>query len=356
MMQTRGIFLFTWRYMDFVKIGKMLNDHHVNTVSLQIKSGGRGGVVFYDSKVAPRGWTGKPDLLREGVEKLHAVGIEVRAHVATFVDPWQAEEHPERAAVMKDGLPALPGKGFERGYPTMCPVRPEHRNYIHSIVEEISSKYEVDGIDLDYVRFAYKAPDKYTCYCDYCREHFKEDAGVDPLEIEIGTEEWSKWVDWRAGKITSFVEKNTEILKSNRPGATLQAYIAPWWSTSSDRLEVYRIKERFGQDIKALSTKLDILAPMLYHKYTSDPDLKIDMRAGWVANLTRWFVQSGKPAQTWTTTQCVKEDPAETREAIREAYNGGADGVIVFGIRIEDMEDQWKQVKDVFSRVKEVES
>ncbi|RLI39901.1 hypothetical protein DRO69_13710 [Candidatus Bathyarchaeota archaeon] len=289
------------------------------------------------------------------MEKFHAADIKVRAHIATFVDPWQTKAHPDRVAVMKDGLPAVPGKGFERGYPTMCPVRPEHREYIYSIVNEISSRYDVDGIDLDYVRFAYKAPDKYTCYCDYCRGHFKEDVGLDPVEIDYGTEEWAKWVDWRASKITSFVEKNTSILKSNRPDATLQAYIAPWWSTSSEREELYKIKERFGQDIKALSTKLDVFAPMLYHKYISDPDLKIDMKAGWVANMTRWFVEAGRPAQVWATTQCVKDDPAETREAMREAYNGGADGVIVFGIRIENMDDQWEQVKSVFKRVSEVE-
>lgn len=99
------------------------------------------------------------------------------------------------------------------------------RDNLTDLLIEIISKYEVDGVHLDYIRF----PDvilpkalrsKYEgvpseeiilpkfdyCYCAVCRDGFEKDFGVNPMKLRILEPAYGKWFGWRARKITELVK------------------------------------------------------------------------------------------------------------------------------------------------------
>src|SRR5690606_15258089 len=105
-------------------------------------------------------------------------------------------------------------------YVILNPARPDVRAYIASVAGEIADKYAVDGIHLDYVRYAWETTPE-------ARELFPRDA--DTLQIyrqETGRspdQDPRAWDQWRAEQLTRLVAQIREAVQRRRPGATLTA-------------------------------------------------------------------------------------------------------------------------------------
>ncbi|HIK04107.1 MAG TPA: glycoside hydrolase family 10 protein [Trichormus sp. M33_DOE_039] len=90
------------------------------------------------------------------------------------------------------------------------PLHPEVREFILSLITEVVSNYDVDGIQVDDhfgmpVKFGY---DSFTIDL-YQKEHQGKSPPLDPLNPE--------WMSWRANKITEFMAEIYKAVKEIKP-------------------------------------------------------------------------------------------------------------------------------------------
>jgi uncharacterized lipoprotein YddW (UPF0748 family) len=155
------------RVDQVVEIASQLN---INTLLVQVR--GRGD-AYFQSEITPRaedlGAT-SPDFdpLERMIRRAHAAGLEVQAWINVYL-VWSAGEpprsplhvvnaHPEWISVRADGqrlVEMLPEDFEEQKLEGMylAPGNPEVKRHLREIVREIVTKYEIDGIHLDYVRY-----------------------------------------------------------------------------------------------------------------------------------------------------------------------------------------------------------
>lgn len=182
------------------------------------------------------------DALAVWIDQAHARGIEVHAWVENFfvgndasvgagpilsVHPdWAAVEYEDVEAVAADGEPRPSSR--EPGYYFLDPAIPEAREYLLAVYREILIGYDIDGINLDYIRYPVSLPlNSSFSYSDHSRTAFAEQFGVDPYTLTPEDSGWSDWVSWRQANITSFVGQVRTLIDEVDPDATLSAAVFP---------------------------------------------------------------------------------------------------------------------------------
>ena len=229
-----------------------LHELNINTVLLQTRV--RGDVI-YPSSIEPfshvlTGVEGKSpgyDPLAFAIEECHKRGMQLHAWLVTL--PLGKDEH-----IKRQGKLALSRKREElcthyKGAWYMEPGNPGTAEYIVELVEEIVSKYDVDGIHLDYVRY----PDRTNGYPDSAlyRKYSKR----------------MSLADWRRSNITAIVELVYKSVKAKKPwvrvsSAPLGKYddLTRYSSLGWDAYNaVYQEAQKWMKD-----GVMDALFPMLY--------------------------------------------------------------------------------------------
>ncbi|MDI6829633.1 MAG: family 10 glycosylhydrolase, partial [Armatimonadota bacterium] len=201
-------------------------------------------------------WNGI-DMLGILIDESHKCGIEVHPWVWVFRVGNVNDKggiltrHPDWVALNKDGQPLS-----ERGGYWLCPSHPAARRLLMRAIEELVQKYNVDGVQLDYIRFDYQDPVP-TCYCERCRRKFMEEHGIDPINIEDLTKLSIAWHMWRENLINTFVRDVNKELKSIKPEIKVSAAVFP--DPKDARLNVLQNWQHW-----AANGWLDFLAPMSY--------------------------------------------------------------------------------------------
>jgi uncharacterized lipoprotein YddW (UPF0748 family) len=146
------------------------------------------------------------DPLRYVIEKAHELGIEVH--------PWftltlrQADIFPQ--FVLPDARE-----------PAFNVHDPEFRALIVSLVEEVVTKYDVDGVNLDYVR----AID--LCLTPVCQAEYKalygKSLAVDSTLFKVGSALAPSLVEYQASAVTAMVEGIAKHVRRARPRAVISA-------------------------------------------------------------------------------------------------------------------------------------
>ena len=138
---------------------------------------GNGNVCWHSRRfpqlVAPR--YKDFDLVENLVREAHGQGIEVHIWLIDFSEGENGaafREHPEWAQVSAEGKRTNSETLLDRAYHAvwMCPAqRPGYTDqWLLPLIDELVSRYAIDGIHHDYVRYPGDvAPDTY-CFCDYC--------------------------------------------------------------------------------------------------------------------------------------------------------------------------------------------
>lgn len=119
---------------------------------------------------------------------------------------------------------------MEKGYHFFCPSRPEVRRFWLGVYKTLLDRYEIDGFQLDYIRYPVSKPDeKGYCYCDYCRNRFKTLHQADPLKLTANEnpELWEKWNQYRIEQIDTFVAQVSQMIKADYPHIRLSADVFP---------------------------------------------------------------------------------------------------------------------------------
>lgn len=113
-----------------------------------------------------------------------------------------------------DGYVSHPNE--HNGY-FLDPANPEVIEFLLQLIGEISARYNIDGFNVDYVRYPNIAKENLNNqwgYTKYAREEFFLIYAIDPMEIQPRTGYWEDWCEYRRNKITSYVRKVSELLQN----------------------------------------------------------------------------------------------------------------------------------------------
>ncbi|MEN6520583.1 MAG: alpha amylase family protein [Armatimonadota bacterium] len=219
------------------------------------------GVVLYNSRIAPRikAWSGREypenyDLLQVMVEEGHRAGIAVHASINVFAEAsteqpegGAAIAHPEWQCIKYE----LDKNGKARLVPTskaadqhfaifVNPANQDVQAYELSIISEIISNYDVDGIVLDRMRY----PGIHADFSELSKEMFEKWIGAkverfpeDIFEIDplpgcgvIRGKHFGSWMEWRAKVIHDFAADVRRTVKSIRAEAQVGVYVGSWYN------------------------------------------------------------------------------------------------------------------------------
>jgi uncharacterized lipoprotein YddW (UPF0748 family) len=127
---------------------------------------------------------------------------------------------------------------LELGAYFLDPANPEVQGFLLKLVDEIVSRYDVDGFQLDYIRYPASFPsDRFSYrkttwgYTEVARKAFKAQYGIDPADIDPKNPEFENlWKAWNAYKVTQvnqFVQKATQLVHQKKPAVKISAAVFP---------------------------------------------------------------------------------------------------------------------------------
>ncbi|MEA5577555.1 glycoside hydrolase family 10 protein, partial [Anabaena sp. UHCC 0451] len=268
----RGTIVNAGNEEGLAKIFDRLAKAGINTVFFETVNA---GYTIYPSQVAPeqnpliKDW----DPLAAAVKLAHARGMELHAWVWTFAAG--NSRHNQIIGVSPDYpgpvLAANPdwanydqnGRMIPVGQtkPFLDPANPEVRQYLLKLYAEIVTRYQVDGIQLDYIRYPFQDPftGRTYGYGKAAREQFQQQNGVDPLKINPRQRElWKKWTAFRTEQVDSFVAEVSQMLKQKRANLILSVAVFPL----GEYERVQKIQQHW--EVWARRGDIDLIVPMTY--------------------------------------------------------------------------------------------
>ncbi len=210
------------------------------------------GEVLYDSEIAPKYPTARPDYdyLGTFIESGRRNGIGIIASMNVFCAGHNYHDsgliysgHPEWASVVYDPVRGIvPITEQKEKYGGMVnPVNKEYQDYIIEVMKEIVTKYPgLDGLMTDRVRFDGIQAD----FSDLSRKEFEKYLGKKVKKFPGDILSWDnsgkhpkpvpgkyfkQWIEWRAGVIHDFVAKARKAVKATRPDIPFCTYTGAWY-------------------------------------------------------------------------------------------------------------------------------
>ena len=286
-------------------------------------------------------------------------GLEFHAWIPTMVQSYSEKLDSSWYAVNGEGKSALTDPAYVSYYNFLCPNREGVYQFLEDLYTDVAQVEQVDGIHLDYIRFpdvilARGLWEKYDlvmdreypefdyCYCDSCVTDFKEQTGIDILDVEDPAEV-EEWKQFRYDLITDIVNRLSDAVHAE--GKEISAAVFPGPNSVAKKI----VRQEWDK------WDLDAFYPMNYNDfYLEDTE--------WVGDVTREGVEAldGKGELYSGLFICpdpeAKSDepdpenhgltPEQMRDAIRESMENGATGVCLFTPG-RMTEEHW----DVFSEV-----
>lgn len=268
----RGTIVAARSKAGLTRIFDQLQAAGINTVFFETVNA---GYPIYPSEVAPQqnpltlGW----DPLADAVELAHQRSMELHAWVWVFAagntrhnqivnlpDSYPGpilDAHPDWANYDHRGnmIPAGQTKPF------LDPANPAVRNYLLQVFEEIVQNYDVDGLQLDYIRYPFQDPGAGTSY-GYgrtARQQFQHLTGVDPVNLSPRqTNLWQQWTDFRTEQVNSFVAETSKRLRRINSDLILSVAVFPM--STHERL--HKIQQHW--EIWAQQGDVNLIVPMSY--------------------------------------------------------------------------------------------
>jgi len=149
--------------------------------------------------------------------------------------------------------------GFEGKHYLVNPAVPGVRQKINGLVSELCRKYQIDGINLDYIRYA--AGNTQFGYNQYALNKFISIYGYNPQSInpQKDTAKWMEWSKFREQQVTELVQQISDEIKRTKKPVKLSAAVFPDYYKNryqDSRLQDWAIWCEKGY--------LDFLTPMCY--------------------------------------------------------------------------------------------
>jgi uncharacterized lipoprotein YddW (UPF0748 family) len=283
-----------------------------------------GSSAFYRSRRFPV----RAEWLETILPLASTTGIEVHAWMWCLpcMLPDIIKNHPDWYNVNAKQESAFDKPAYVPYYKFLDPARPEVREFIQGTVKELAAIPGLTGIHLDYIRHpdailpsglwskygivqdkVYPAYD--YGYTAYSRRVFKEQHGIDPIELQ-DPESNQQWMQYRLDSVVDLVNDYL-VPAAHSGGKIITAAVFP--GPSRARVMVRQDWGRF---------KLDAFLPMLYHTfYEAGPEF--------VKQYTEEAVRTVKQP-VYSGLFVGPLDAAAFTEAVEMALAGGAAGVSIF--------------------------
>ena len=323
-----------------------------NTLLVQVR--GRGDAYFQKGiEPRPASLAAQPafDPLAATIVAAHAAGLQVHAWInvnliASAAELPTAHEHviyrhpgwlmvPRALAEELSGAdPHSPGylgrlARYARSQSAeieglyLSPVPAESAAYTTSVVRDIATRYDVDGVHFDYIRYP-------TSDFDYSHETLaafrllvardltpaelsRYDARVAGGEPLIYTQAFpERWRSFRAGRLTSLLTSLRGAVKSARPAALVSAAVVP----DPHEAATHRLQDWRGWLDAGL---VDVICPMAY---TPDPRVFAAQIAG--------AKQAAGSHPLWAGIGAYRLSAEQIVDNTQTARRLGATGVILF--------------------------
>jgi uncharacterized lipoprotein YddW (UPF0748 family) len=350
------------------------------------------------TSATPKSAIATADPLASWVRQAHRRGMKLHVWFETFYGGTSVfkspgpilSKHPDWANVQYSALSSAPdtqqpivkASTLEQGQFFLDPTNPEVRQFLQSLLSEIATRYAVDGIQLDYIRYpAAFAPDRFSYlattwgYTPEARAQFSTQTGSDPVALvqqmatlprqamlgvpatsptpsplsptisdtnnpsnEGGDATavvvvpsdadntralWEQWKAFKVNAITSFVEQASQQIRSvvrpaSFPPVLVSAAVFP-------KLEDSLAKKHQDWATWAQAGWVDFLAPM---SLTSAPKAVAED----TGRMTTLVAQSGHPVPIITGVfGPFNQSPAETiLDQLSAAKHSGAAGFSLF--------------------------
>lgn len=187
------------------------------------------GYTIYPSKIADQNpmFRGM-DPLEIIIKEAHKRGLSVICWSESF---YIGQSEPDIKWKHNDWM----GRNRQGGFLAMkddksqflCPSNDSVRQYLLDVNMEMASKYHIDGIVLDFLRY----PDEMRveeglCYDSSCRAKFKAQYHYDPILIKNSDDKKiTQWKKFREDEVTKFVAENYKVMKKNNPHLSVGAFV-----------------------------------------------------------------------------------------------------------------------------------
>lgn len=274
----------------------------------------------------------KRDLLGPVVKEAKKHGMKVHGWVVAFNRPSNelVSSHREWYILNRNKESCIDRPAYVPDYLWLCPSQQGPTQFMLGGIQELLQFFDLDGVHLDYIRL----PDIFLpeglrqnyglerekevyqsqfdfCYCDTCRNRFKEDHGIDPIDIEFGTRPWYTWVSWRADRITAFVSRFHKSVKAFDSEIETSAAVF-----ATPGLAYRYVFQRWG------SWPIDHLEPMIYHEYYGKP-------VEWIGEAVAEGVSTGKMIMAGILLGFLRKSE-DIGKATQLAMTMGAQGICFF--------------------------
>jgi len=203
----RALFVDAWHagYLNDSQINQLISDAqyvNANAIIMEVR---RRGDAFYSSSYEPWAYTVGFDSLAKVIQKAHAASPRIEVHAWFVVWPIASGSNP----------PADPNHPYNK-YPqyltkdesgnTLCsgdywfdPGHPGAEQYTYNVIMDVVNRYDIDGINLDYIRFG----GSHFGYNDVSVARFNAANGRTGQPYYTD----SAWCNWRRAQVANFVRK-----------------------------------------------------------------------------------------------------------------------------------------------------
>lgn len=232
----------------------------VNTLFVEAIAGGE---TVYESQFLKQNKlfaAKEKDFFKFFIHEAHKRGMEVHAWVWTFCVGTAFDENAF-VKQHKDWM-VRDRKGnvvTEQGSYYLNPVHPDVHVFLKKVFVELAQKFELDGVQLDYLR--YPSPVPYVFSFDALSEKLfleKEKVSLKALTPLQSSALYERWKKWKEENITAFLRDAVKELKIKKPDLVVSAAVYPDYPNLVSQDWKKWLEEKL----------LDFFCPMVYFSST----------------------------------------------------------------------------------------
>ncbi len=207
----------------------------------------------------------KFDMLQSYIDACHKRGMELHLWMPIFyvgdANSSNARysvgtKKPEWLSLSNTGKYSHQVNGELGALMLLDPANEEACNYLLSTYKYILEKYDVDGFQLDYIRYYARTAEYDMGYNETALDAFEAKYGVRP-KYDENASYWKDWVNFRCNYVDSFVQRVRKLIDDVNPDVLLGADVVPDPTDSIDN--------NYQNYYTWLENKwIDVLFPMSY--------------------------------------------------------------------------------------------
>lgn len=175
------------------------------------------------------------DVLQAYIDACHDRGMQLHSWVESFFVgmQWEDAGGPVIRAHKDWLLTDTNGNNWEDTmYGKMYflnPARPECREWIVGLYEILCTNYDIDGIQLDYVRYPERSDDLDYGFDEYTINAFIEERGFDPTGAKPKSYEGQAFINFKQQQVTEYVKMCSDRLRAIKPELIISLSVYPFY-------------------------------------------------------------------------------------------------------------------------------